>query len=84
MPRDVILGEAPITLEKRATTQEVAKACAAELFRENGGHQRVAELFAVSTARAYNFTNRNNPEQISFWRVAALTSAKATDRKSVV
>jgi hypothetical protein len=78
MPRDVLLGVAPLSLEKASRLQEQAKACAGELFRENGGHQRIAELFGISTARAYNFTNRNNAEQVSFWRILAATSAKAT------
>jgi hypothetical protein len=78
MPRDVLLGVAPLSLEKRAAIQDAIKACVAVLFWEGGGCQRAAELFGISTARTYNFANRNNAEQISFWRVAALTSPKAT------
>lgn len=78
MPRDVGLELEPSTLEKGSNPKEAAKACAAELIKENGGHQHVAERLGLSAVRLYNFTNRNNPEQISLSRCLELTSAKAT------
>lgn len=78
MPRDVVAPVAVRTVENRTEFQRAAKDCVAELFKENGGHKCAIDRFGVSLARAYTFTDHHHDNRISFERVAALTSAKAT------
>jgi len=76
MPRDIARAAADRRLENRSPFQRQVKDCVAALFRENGGHKCAVDRFGVSLARAYRFTDHHCDEQISFARVAALTSAK--------
>lgn len=77
MPRDLPPPGRDRALQS-GTVFEATKACVAKLFTENGGHKCVIDRFGVSLRRAYNFTESGNDEQISFARVAALTSPTAT------
>jgi hypothetical protein len=78
MPRDVIATASGRTLQNATAFEAATKACVADLFKENGGHKCAIDRFGVSLRRAYNFTTLASDEQISFARVAILTSAKAT------
>jgi hypothetical protein len=54
------------------------KECVKALFKENGGHKHVMVKLDVGQTRAYGFTDERSEENISFARVAALTSETAT------
>jgi hypothetical protein len=61
--------------DEPGTTKDVTKA----LFKEFGGHKAVAHEFDISLTRIYCFADPAFPEHnISFKRVAQLTSPKAT------
>lgn len=78
MPRDVLTGRPDRTLQTASAFEVSTKACVADLFKENGGHKCAIDRFGISLRRAYNFTTLASDEQISFARVASLTSSKAT------
>jgi hypothetical protein len=78
MPRDLAPSAPGRTLQSLPAFEVSTKACVADLFKECGGHKCAIDRFGISLRRAYNFTTLASDEQISFARVAALTSAKAT------
>jgi hypothetical protein len=78
MPRDIARAPADCRLQNRSPFLREVKDCVAELFRSQGGHKCAIDRFGVSLAHAYSFTDHHRDEQISFARVAALTSPRAT------
>lgn len=78
MPRDLAPGRSGVALQSAAAFEPATKAAVAELFKENGGHRCAIDRFGVSLRRAYLFTEIGSGDDISFRRVAMLTSAKAT------
>lgn len=56
---------------------EQPKAAVARLYEQNGGAKHVAVKLGLGHAQVYSFTDPQDPAEISFARVAALTSRDA-------
>lgn len=54
------------------------KECVKALIKEAGDYKRVMVKLGIGQTRVYGFTDPNSDEEISFARVAALTSAEST------